>query len=89
MIAEEYYEFLTENKAFVLGEMMNELDQKVVFMEHPIYGDEHEVIVAFPDHELAFDSGFMDCHDMSNPDSKEYRPFFVDSTFMLGFEIWL
>ena len=85
--AKNYYEFLVEKSAMALGDMLNEKDQMVVFLEHPIHGDEHEVIVAFPDYKMAFDSGFWDCHDMSNPDSKDYRPFFVNGQFMLGFEL--
>jgi len=85
--AKNYYEFLTNNNAFTYGKMMNEENQQVAFMEHPFHGDEHEVIVAFPDLGIAFDSGFFDCDDMRNPDSAAYRPFFVDGQFMLGFEL--
>jgi len=85
----EYYDFVVSKDAFVYGTIMNELYQRVQFIEHPIYGDEHEVIVAFPDHKVAFDSGFWDCDDMRSETSTDYRPFLDDGKLKLGFEIEL
>lgn len=68
------YTKLMANDASVLGEKTNYLNQKVVFLEHPSYGDEYPVIVAFPEHGVAFNSEFYDIEDMDG--IEDYDPIY-------------
>lgn len=63
--------------------MTNSKGQVVLFLEHPTKGDEAEVIVAFPELELAFYSGFHECDDMT-ADHREYEPSVQDGKLFIG-----
>jgi hypothetical protein len=59
------------------GRMVNSKGQEIVFLEHPIMGDEAEVIVASLELKKADYSGFFDTDDME-ADHLEYEPWFDD-----------
>lgn len=83
----KFYEFLQQNNAFGYDQITNELGQKIVFYEHPIHGEDFPVIVAFPDHKVAFVSDFYDLSDMTSEETMEYRPFLWNQELILGFEL--
>lgn len=94
----ELFEFLKETNATRLGDFRNDLGQYMEFYEHPIHGDEADVIVAFPNYDAAFGTGFYDLEDMTATyhsigmflDSKNedmgYVPRFLDGKMLLKFE---
>lgn len=61
----------------------NSKGQKVVLCEHPVLGDEAEVLVMFPEYQKAFYSGFHDAGDMT-ADHNEYEPSLVDGRLYIG-----
>lgn len=84
--AEKYFHKLMDHNLTLYDEMTNEMGQRVEFYEHPIYGDEHPVIIIFPDERVAYDSDFFETDDMMNEDG-DYRPFFYHSKLTLGYEL--
>jgi hypothetical protein len=84
---QQLYEFCEKNSATGYDSIVNELNQKIVFYEHPIHGDIFPVIVAFPDHKVAFVSDFYDLADMTSEETIEYRPFLWNQEMILGFEL--
>jgi len=84
---EKLFKMLIDDKAYMLSSMVNEMQQSVEFYEHPIIGDEHPIIVSFPDYGLAFDSDFYDLDDMMSDSTYEYRPFLNGQDLMYGYEI--
>ena len=83
---QRYYNLMAEMKATVLGSMFNELNQELIFLEHPIHGDIFPIIVAFPEQQVAFPSDFYDLDDMMNAEHSEYRPFLIEGEMKLGFD---
>lgn len=67
----------------VLGDMVNSDGQKVLFLEHPLRGDEAPVIVQFPEYRLAFDSEFWDTDDMEEVGGC-YEPSVLDGKLYHG-----
>jgi hypothetical protein len=65
MIAKDLFNLCVDGGASVLGKFENDRGQRIRFYEHPIYGDESPVIVAFIDYGVAFNSTFYDLHDMT------------------------
>lgn len=57
--------------------MVNSVGQTIIFMEHPLRGDESPVICVCPELKLAQDSSFFETDDMM-ADHKEYEPIFKD-----------
>jgi hypothetical protein len=84
---QQLFEFCQKYSATSYSQIWNELCQNVVFYEHPIHGDIFPVIVAFPDHKVAFVSDFYDLDDMTSEESTEYRPFLWNEEMYLGFEL--
>ncbi len=60
----------------VYGQIVNALGQIVTFVEHPIQGDEHQVIAVFKDLEMAFATDFFETDDMMASHG-EYTPAFM------------
>ena len=58
------------------GRMVNSKGQTIVFLEHPVMGDEAEVIVASLELQKADYSGFFDTDDMEG--EGDYEPWFDD-----------
>jgi hypothetical protein len=85
---EKLFNMLIDEKATMLDSITNEIQQRVEFYEHPIMGDEHPIIVSFPDYGLAFDSDFYDLDDMMSDSTHDYRPFLNgEGLMMYGYEI--
>ena len=59
------FRFLVETNATCLGNNTNDMLQYMEFYEHPIEGEDANVIVAFPKHGVAFNSDFFDLEDMT------------------------
>ena len=59
------------------GRMVNSKGQEIVFLEHPVMGDEAEVIVASLELKKADYSGFFDTDDME-AEGSDYEPWFDD-----------
>jgi hypothetical protein len=72
------YQKLMEKNPTELGSFLNSKLQKVYFYEHPIYGDESEIIVVSHDKKVASYSGFFDLEDMTATHG-EYEPWFDDA----------
>jgi len=97
--AQKLMAFLKENNATILGDFRNDLGQYMEFYEHPIYGDEADVIVAFPNYDAAFGTGFYDLEDMtatyhsigmfldSKNEDMDYVPRFLNGEMLLKYEL--
>lgn len=77
------YSKLMANNPFEYARIVNSKGQTVVFYEHPFYGDEAEVICAFPEFEKCFYSGFMETDDMTR-EHGDYEPSMIDGNFYIG-----
>jgi hypothetical protein len=60
------------------GSMINSQGQKIVFVEHPIKGDESPVIAVCHELELAGATDFFELDDMM-AEHGEYEPWFDES----------
>lgn len=65
------------------SKLTNSKGQEIVFYEHPVYGDEAEVICVCHDLKLADHSGFFETDDME-AEHKEYEPSFQDGRLYIG-----
>lgn len=65
------------------GSMMNDLGQLIDFYEHPILGDEAQVIAVNDELQLASYTGFYDLDDMT-AEHGEYQPSFVNGELVIG-----
>tara|TARA_R110002126_G_scaffold4749_2_gene24708 strand:- start:195 stop:437 length:243 start_codon:yes stop_codon:yes gene_type:complete len=77
------YQKLMDKNPTSYGKMINKQGQEIEFFEHPIFGDETEVIVASHELQLASYSTFFDTHDMT-AEHGEYQPSFVDGQLQIG-----
>jgi len=62
----------------------NELNQVIELVEHPIKGDEEQVIAVCHELKLASYTGFYDTEDLTNTEHNEYRPYFIDNQLYIG-----
>lgn len=69
------YSKLMSHNPTSFGVMMNDKGQKIEFFEHPILGDESDIICACHELQLADYSGFWDTDDMT-AEHGEYQPWF-------------
>ena len=74
---------LQSQNPFVLGTMLNSLNQEIAFVEHPTLGDEYPVICVCEELELASASSFYELDDMTE-DHGEYEPKFIDGKYYEG-----
>jgi hypothetical protein len=65
------------------SEMTNRLGQVIEFYEHPIRGDEAEIICVNHNLKLASYSTFYDIEDMI-AEHREYEPSFINCKFYIG-----
>ena len=72
------YENLIINNPTIYDEMINSLDQKITFVEHPFKGDEVQIICICHELKLAAYSDFFELDDMM-ASHREYEPVFMDS----------
>ena len=77
------YKKLKEWNPTEYGRMTNSLGQEIIFVEHPIHGDEVPVIVMFPDQERAFRTDFFELDDMT-AEHGEYEPRLIDGELCYG-----
>ena len=86
MTPREYYDYLIEMDAYALKSIHNQAHQKLTFVEHPVKGEEHPVIVMFPYERVAFDTTFYDTGDFYL--NSEYLPILsdVDGQLYYAFE---
>ena len=77
------YQKLLAHKPCSYGIMINDKGQEIEFVEHPIYGDESEVICVCHELELADYSGFFETDDMT-AEHGEYQPHFENGKLRIG-----
>ena len=78
------YTKLMKLEPTILGAMTNSKGQHIEFLEHPIHGDETEVLCVCHALQLVDYSGFYDWSDMT-ADHGEYEPWFdEDGTLQIG-----
>ena len=77
------YEKLMSWNPTEYGKMTNSHGQVIVFVEHPIYGDEYPVIAVCNELKLASSTDFFELDDMM-ADHKEYEPSFENGKFFIG-----
>jgi len=65
------------------GTHINAIGQTIEFYEHPLKGDEAQVICVCHDLQLAEYSTFYETTDMVQ-DHKEYEPSFIDGQLYIG-----
>ena len=63
--------------------MVNSFGQTIEFFEHPLKGDEAEVLCVCHELELADYSGFFDTEDME-AEHGEYEPSFDNGILVIG-----
>lgn len=61
----------------------NSIGQEIKLVEHPLRGDEAQIIAVSDYHQLAQYTGFYDTADMLD-ESKEYEPSFIDGKLYIG-----
>ena len=71
------------NKPTEYERMTNSKGQEIVFYEHPLRGDEAQVVCVCHELKLAAYSTFMETDDMM-ADHKEYEPSFENGKFLIG-----
>lgn len=72
----EYFEALVKRDATKLKSVTNQLGQRVDYVEHPLYGDDHPVIAMFPTEGVAFNTTFFDCGDFYK--DSDYNSCYID-----------
>jgi hypothetical protein len=77
------YEKLMAHNPTEYGRMVNSVGQEIVFVEHPLKGDEVPVICVCHELKLACYSTFYELDDMT-ADHKEYEPSFQEGYFLIG-----
>ena len=77
------YQKLMSHNPTSFGNWTNKLGQIIEFYEHPIYGDESEVLCVCHELKLAARSTFFETDDMTCP-HREYEPSFQDGKLWIG-----
>ena len=77
------YDKLMSHNPTVYDEMTNSKGQMIVFVEHPLRGDETFVIAVCHELKLADYTPFFDLDDMM-ADHGEYEPVFMDGKLEIG-----
>lgn len=77
------YDKLMAHNPTEYGRMTNSLGQEIIFVEHPLRGDETPVICVSKDLKLASYSTFYELYDMT-AEHKEYEPSFQEGNFLIG-----
>jgi hypothetical protein len=77
------YEKLTAYQPTEYGRMTNSIGQEIIFVEHPIRGDEYFIIAVCHELKLAAATDFFELDDMT-ADHGEYEPLFIDGNFQHG-----
>lgn len=77
------YQKLMEHNPTEYGRMVNSVGQEIIFVEHPLKGDEVPVICVCHELKKASYSTFYELDDMM-ADHKEYEPSFQGEDFLIG-----
>jgi len=77
------YQKLMDLNPTSYGKMTNDKGQEIEFFEHPLLGDEAEVICVSHDLKLADYSSFFETDDMTASHG-EYQPSFEDGKLFIG-----
>jgi hypothetical protein len=77
------YDKLMAHKPTIYDQFTNSLGQVIKFAEHPIHGDEADIIAICDELQLAEYTGFWELDDML-ADHKEYEPKFIDGKLFIG-----
>ena len=77
------YTKLMEHNPTVYTTIVNAKGQTIDLVEHPLKGDEAQVICVCHELKLAAYSGFYECDDMTAEDG-EYQPSFEDGKLWIG-----
>lgn len=77
------YRKFVAHEPTLLGKIINSVGQLIEFYEHPIYGDDAEVICVCHELELAEYSGFFEIDDMIAKHG-EYEPRFENRELQIG-----
>ena len=77
------YKKLMDHNPTVYDTITNSKGQEIDLVEHPIHGDESDVIAICHDLELADHTGFFETDDMLE-DHKEYEPSFINGELYIG-----
>jgi hypothetical protein len=77
------YEKLTAYQPTEYGRMTNSIGQEIIFVEHPIRGDEYFIIAVCHELKLAAATDFFELDDMT-AEHGEYEPLFIDGNFQHG-----
>lgn len=77
------YDKLMAHNPTEYGRMTNSLGQEIIFVEHPLRGDETPVICVSKDLKLASYSTFYELDDMT-AEHKDYEPSFQEGRFLIG-----
>lgn len=77
------YARLMKLEPFKYGSMMNDMGQQIDFYEHPLRGEEAEVIAVSHEMQLAEYTGFYELDDMT-AEHGEYQPAFIDGELYIG-----
>jgi len=77
------YEKLMGHNPTSYGKMTNSIGQEIEFYEHPLKGDEAEVICVCHELKLAQYSTFFETDDMV-AEHGEYEPSFQDGVLFIG-----
>jgi len=81
------YHRLMDFKPNNIGSVINQLGQVIMFVEHPVLGDEYPVIAVFHEFEMAVNTEFFDMDDMY-PGS-EYLPVYRDGEVRCAWDFGL
>jgi len=77
------YEKLMSHNPTSFGKWVNQLNQTIEFYEHPLKGDEAEVICVCHKEKLAASSTFFETSDMME-EHREYEPSFQEGILYIG-----
>jgi hypothetical protein len=77
-----YEKFMSHNPTS-FGTHVNSMGQTIEFYEHPIYGDEAQVVCVCHELKLAANSTFFETDDMI-AGHREYEPSFQDGKLFIG-----
>ena len=77
------YNKLMSHKPTSFGTMVNSIGQTIEFYEHPLKGDEAEVIAVCHELQLAAYSSFFEIDDMI-AEHGEYEPTFEGGQLLIG-----
>lgn len=77
------YEKLMSHNPTVYTQFVNSIGQLIKLIEHPLKGDEAQVIAVCDELQLAAYTTFYDTDDML-ADHKEYEPSFINGLLYIG-----